>query len=159
MAAVGFPVQLQRRSAWAVSLVCLVVVPILLGGCGTTRSVAAYCQVFYGQGAQVRNNLAPTNDSDPFEVLGSLVDAPSELANFFGQLDAVAPASIEPDVAAMQHTFQQEAGEQSNVATDPLDDIVGGLLGGLGSQQAAQAVTTWTLHHCGRPPGSSSGTN
>lgn len=132
---------------------CLAAGALLLSGCGTTRSVAAYCHVFYGTGAKLRDSYASaTYANDPLQALGTILSAPSQLANFLGQLAAVAPMIIEPAVATLQQAFQEEAGEAGGAVSDPLGALFGGLVAGMASEQAAQEVTQWTLAHCGPPP-------
>lgn len=157
MANLGLPLRLRSRAVWAAAtVVCLGSAPILLSGCGTTRSAAAYCQVFYGEGSKLRATYSSADANDPLQALGTILSAPSQLASFLGQLEAVAPGTIEPAVATLQQAFQEEANEEGDAATDPIGALFGGLVAGLSSQQAAQEVTQWTFRHCGAPPGSSS---
>lgn len=143
-----------ERPAWPgpkifpVTIACLA---LLLGACGKQRSVAAYCQVFYGQGSQLRQQWSGNNQSgDLVGELGTLFGAPQQLANFFGRLDAVAPDDIEPDVHQLQQAAQQAADnlKSGNV----IQSLLGGLTSGLGSQGAETRVNQWTLSNCGSPP-------
>jgi hypothetical protein len=127
----------------------------ILGGCSSsTNSVASYCQTFYRQGTQFRSQFQNSNSSsDPLGALASLLTAPSQLATFFGNLAAVAPASIQPQVAQIQHAFQQEVNNAGQDITDPLGGIVSGLASAIETGPAWTAVNNWTDSNCGPPPG------
>jgi hypothetical protein len=115
------------------------------------RSVAAYCNVFYGQGSAIRSEYSNVNaQSDPIGALGAIFSAPDQLANFFGQLENVAPMTIEPDVATIHQAFQQEANE---LTSDPVEALLGGLVVGAATSGASNRVNQWTLQNCGPPPG------
>ncbi|HUY10040.1 MAG TPA: hypothetical protein VMW80_11470 [Candidatus Dormibacteraeota bacterium] len=85
--------------------------------------------------------------------MGKLITAPEQLANFFDQLDKVAPSDIEPDVGTLQKAFQKESDSLAQDLTDPMAGIVSGLATGLSSVSAYEAVDKWTVDQCGPPPG------
>jgi hypothetical protein len=89
---------------------------VALDACSSSggRSVSAYCQTFYEQGTQFRNEYikADANMSqDPLAGLAAVITAPTQLAVFFGRLDAVAqryrarcrPAPISISERSQQH--------------------------------------------------------
>lgn len=128
---------------------------VLFAGCGGGRSVAAYCHVFYTTGAKLRAAYSSTSNN-LLTDLGKVFGAPAQLADFFTRLDAVAPTTIEPQVATLAHAFRSEVDSEGNDLIDPIGGVLGGLADGLASEQAYEAVTHWTLQHCGPPPGASS---
>jgi hypothetical protein len=75
------------------------------------------------------------------------------MATFFGQLDAVAPQSIEPDVAQIQQAFQQEINNAGQDITNPIAGLIGGLASSIETAPAWTAVNNWTNANCGPPPG------
>jgi hypothetical protein len=128
----------------------------LLGGCGSRRSIAAYCETFYRQGTELRSQWAAIDkntNQDPLATLVALFGAPQQLEVFFARLDKVAPDSIEPDVAAVQQSFQQEVDGVGSAASNPFGAVLGGLVSGLANVPSFQAVDTWTEANCGPPPG------
>jgi hypothetical protein len=117
------------------------------------RSAAAYCGVFYGQGSVIRSEYSNVNaQSDPIGALGAIFSAPDQLADFFGQLENVAPMTIEPDVATIQQAFQQEANE---LTSDPVEALLKGLVDGEATSGASDRTNQWTLQNCGAPLGKS----
>jgi len=129
----------------------------ILGGCSnSTNSVAAYCQTFFQKGTQLRNQFRNSDNNmsqDPLSGIVSLLTAPSQLATFFAELQAVAPSSIEPQVAQIQQAFQQEANSAGQDASDPLGGLIGGLASAVETGPAWSAVNSWTDANCGPPPG------
>jgi hypothetical protein len=116
------------------------------------RSVSAYCNVFYGQGEALRSEYQGIGaQSDPIDDLGAIFSAPSQLANFLGQLANVAPMTIEPDVVIIQQAFAKEA---TQLTSNPIAALVDGLGDGAASNDAVNQVNQWTLQNCGAPPGS-----
>jgi hypothetical protein len=156
---VGFGSKL--RSFVGVPLVAIAVLLLAagaLGGCSSasTRSVAAYCHTFYQQGTQLRNQWQGVGNNmnrDPLGALVSLVAAPSQMATLFGQLDEVAPQSIEPDVAQIQQALQQEVNNAGQDITNPIVGVIGGLASSIATAPAWTAVNHWTDTNCGPPPG------
>jgi hypothetical protein len=95
-----------------------------------------------------------TNASkDPFGAIVAIATTPSQLANLFGGLAAVAPSSIEPDVAEIQAAFQKEVNEATRDLTNPVGDLLNGLSSAIETGPAWDALDNWTGTKCGPPPG------
>lgn len=127
-----------------------------LSACSSGRSVAAYCRTFYATATKIRAQYtAVTKEipSDPFAAIGSLLDSPNVLAQFFTRLEQVAPTTIEPAVATLQKSFARESTVEGQAVTNPLAALGDGLLNGLSSMGAYTQVTHWTTSNCGPPPG------
>lgn len=156
----GWQSNTEGRRIAAASLAVAVVVLLsacVLGGCSSsTRSVTAYCQTFYRQGTQFRNQVQTSDNNMSQNPLGgiiSLLTVPSRLATFFGQLDSVAPPSIEPQVAQIQQAFQQEVNNATKDITNPVGGLLDGLASAIETGPAWTAVNNWTDTNCGPPPG------
>jgi hypothetical protein len=136
------------------------VLAAVLTGCGTGRSVEAYCATFYGEGQELRQRWLDTNATgDPVAGVAQLFSAPRDLAVFFGELGDVAPEEIRADVETVRDGFQSQAdslGEKAGaVASGPmgvLGALAGDLATGLATAPAMQRVDTWTSQNCGPPP-------
>ncbi len=141
------------RAAGAVAL-------LILAGCGTGRSVDAYCDTFHGQGQEFRQRyLAIDGEEDPLAALAQLAATPRDLATLFTSLSDVAPEDIRTDVETVRDHFDQQADEFGDDAGDVLSgpagalgSIAGDLMAGLAVAPALQRVATWTTQHCGPPP-------
>jgi hypothetical protein len=135
-----------------------VVLCVALTACGSpTRSAAAYCHYFYGQGGPLRNHwieASNRNSQDPFAELSSVFADLPEAANFMHQLSLRAPETIAPEVQALATGFQQVASQMGGAASDPLGALAGGFVLGMETSEAEQRVNKYTLQHCGPPPGS-----
>ncbi|MGY1728095.1 hypothetical protein ACI79J_14090 [Geodermatophilus sp. SYSU D01062] len=135
----------------------LVAVSVTLTACGQGRSVEAYCDVFYGEGQELRDAWTQAgNTDDPLAGMAAMFSAPRDLATFFGRLAEVAPDEIEPDVAALHDAFQEQADSLGSQAGELMDNPLGALAGafaaGLSTSGAEQRVNQYTLDNCGPPP-------
>jgi hypothetical protein len=134
-------------------------VALLLAGvsaCGG-RSVEAYCETFYGEGQELRQQwIDAGNTQDPLAAIGSIFSAPRDLAAFFAELEEVAPEDIQPDVAQVRDAFQEQADSMGETAAgmveNPLGTALGSLATGLSMSGAMQRVDSYTLENCGPPP-------
>jgi hypothetical protein len=132
---------------------------------GPTRSVAAFCHVYWTTGRKMVDtfskdtNLSPHASASQFlGALASLVDSPKMLATWFTKLEQVAPTTIEPAVATIQQSYAKAAATEPTQAeamvANPLGALAGGLVGALQQYPAATKFTSWTAKHCGSsPPG------
>jgi len=148
----------RRAGVRHLTLAALVAVALsggLLSGCtSSTNSVDAYCRTFYQQGTQFRNQFSSNGSSSgSLDGFISLLTAPSQLATFFGNLAAVAPASIQPQVTQIQQAFQQEVNDVGQDISDPAAGLLSGLASAVETGPAWNAVNNWTEANCGPPPG------
>ena len=156
---VGFPMKLRGATgALLVAVAMLLLTAVAFGGCSSASpsSVAAYCHTFYQQGTQLRNQWQSVDNNmnqDPLEGIVTVIAVPGQLASFFGQLEAAAPSSIEPEVAQIQQAFQNEVNDAGQNVTDPIAGLIGGLASSIETAPAWTAVNNWTEANCGPPPG------
>lgn len=137
-----------------VTILC-VALGLALAGCGgSSRSVAAYCSYFYGEGSVLRRQFSEAENfrQDPIGALGTILESPRDLSNFFHQLSLRAPESIANDVQTLADAFAQEANQEGEDATDPLAGLASGLVNGLSAAPAEERVDAYTRAHCGPPP-------
>lgn len=127
-----------------------------LAGCGApTRSVAAYCGYFYGEGGHLRERWLHSGaeaGQNPLGALTSAFAALPELASFLHELALRAPADIAPDVQMLADAYNHLAEQAASAAGDPLGALAGGLVDGLAVSGAEQRVNAYTMQHCGMPP-------
>ena len=126
---------------------------------GPTRSVAAYCSYFYGQGSILRNQWMQAGNNanqDPLGALGSVLGAPNQLANFFHELSLRAPESIADDVQTLSDSYKQLADSEGQDVMNPVGGIASGFVNALATAPASERVDKFTLDNCGPPPGSTS---
>lgn len=145
---------MSSRKQRVTAVTATVLVAVGLGGCGSGRSVAAYCASFFRQADQLSSQWAAGNsDPDPLVGIVQLFGMPQQIEVFFANLDKVAPQSIEADVAAVKQSFQQEDSDLGSEASNPLGGLVGGLVNAITSAPAFNAVDAWTSQNCGPMPG------
>jgi hypothetical protein len=134
---------------------------VSLAGCGgPTRSVAAYCSFFYGQGGQLRQRwmqLGSGATQNPIGALGSVFGAVPEAASFLHELSLRAPDDIAPDVQTLASALEQFSGQAGSAAADPLGALASGLTTGLATGGAEERVNAYTEEHCGGVPGGTDG--
>ncbi len=133
---------------------------LMLSACGgPTRSVAAYCSYFYGQGSALRNRWIQADKStgqSPFGELSSIFSALPEAAGFLHELSLRAPEDIAPDVQILAEALKHVSEQEGSAATDPLGALAGGLVDGLETSGPEQQVNEYTEQHC-HPPSPPSG--
>jgi hypothetical protein len=134
-------------------MLALTAAGISLSACGApSRSVAAYCSYFYGEGGKLRSRLLENSSSagqDPFAQLANVFADLPEAAAFLHQLSLRAPEEIAPDVQTLANALQQTS-QQS--AAGGLGLLASGLMNGLAATGAEQRVNQFTEQHCEKPP-------
>ena len=130
---------------------------LLLTACGSapSRSVAAYCSYFYGEGGQLRERWIQSsgNAKDPIGAMAAVFADIPEAANFLHQLSLRAPEEIAPDVQSLADALSHISEQAGTAASDPLGALAGGLMEGLATSGAEQRVNEYTTQNCGPPPG------
>lgn len=124
-----------------------------LAGCGSGRSVEAYCDTFYGKGGELRQRYIDADaKNDPLQSLVTVLGVPQDLANLFAELEKVAPEDIQPDVKTLQQAFQKQADQVGDSPADPLTGLANGIILGLATSGPYNRVNAWTEKNCGPPP-------
>ena len=149
-----------RRSIF--SVLGIAIVSSALAGCGgatVTRSSAAYCSYFYGEGTRLHNrfiNSTNASGQDPFARLSSVFADIPEAASFLHQLSLRAPQEIAPDVQALAKALDSLPSQAAGAASNPLGALASAFASSVETHGAEQRVNEYTLKHCGVPPGATS---
>jgi len=141
-------------------VLAVLVIAIGVAGCGNSRSAAAVCRVWDNDGAALHNKY--TNDGNqfsgqssglagPLAAIGDLITAPSQLADLFSKMAAVAPNAIEPDFESIASTFKDEQKEEGEALSNPLEALGSGLLNAVESGGAYDRVNAYLSANCGIP--------
>lgn len=107
---------------------------------GPSRSAAAFCNVYFQQKHQYLATYASRSyQNDPLGGLLNAIGAMSDWVPIFEKLDAVAPPSIEPDVANVADSLKQEQQAAGQEFSNPL--------GALGSSLTAALMSSASWDH------------
>lgn len=99
-----------------------------------TRSVAAFCNAYKQEDARLAKSYGDTYSVHPFTHSSN---NPHDFVVALGNLDAVAPKEIEPDVKTLKQLFEK-------IDKDP-SQALSASLSGLGAESN---VSDWTTQHC-----------
>jgi hypothetical protein len=118
------------------------------------RSVVAYCRTWKAEGERLHAKWAAAQrqaerDGDAFGSFSTVMGAPEDLADFFDQLDRVAPDDIEQVVARYRDAWRQTAANLGSKASDPLSFLTAQLMVAAQSAGAEREIDSWTRSHCG----------
>jgi hypothetical protein len=117
-------------------------------------AVMIYCRTFYGEGEKLRASYQKVDaQSDPVGAFVAAFGAPQEAALFFGKLDKVAPAEIEPSVQILQKTMQSVSDNLAKNAGDPLQAMLQAMMVSAATKGSEDRINAFTLKECGPPPG------
>jgi hypothetical protein len=131
----------------------LVASAVLLTGCGSDRSVAAFCSTFQSQATALHAKYTAADQAEQggsedgaLGGLLTLAQAPGDFTVMFTALDQHAPSDIEPSVAEVLDSLKQsqEAMSSGNV----VGMLVGGLSASLSSGGAWQSVNDYIQQNC-----------
>jgi hypothetical protein len=119
---------------------------------GPSRSVDAYCETYREQGKRLHDRLAAENlaarrADNVLAAMASVASSPREFADFFADLEEVAPDEIAPDVATLRDGWGAIA-DRLGDSPDPLSMLSTGLVVGLATGPAERRVEQWTSRHC-----------
>lgn len=130
----------------------------LLGGCAPSRSPEAFCATYWEQKEEYisKYDAAATeleNTGDPLVgLLGGtamLAQSLGDTVVIFEKLERVAPDDIQPDVAIIRDSLQAQIDSASDMATNPLGALVGGLFQSLTTGGSWQRVGDYVVTYCG----------
>lgn len=143
----------RKVSATLVSVLVLAGSVVALASCGgPTRSAAAYCSYFYGEGSQLRNRWIKAGDhagEDPFAALSSVFATVPETASFMHELSLRAPETIAPDVQILAEALKRVSKQAG--ASNLLGLFASGVVDGLATGRAEQRVNEYTSRNCPQP--------
>lgn len=121
-------------SAGAGILLIIIVVFAIITSSGPTRSVTAFCSTYRREDVRLAKSYGDTYSVHPFTRTSN---NPHDFAVALGNLDAVAPNEIEPDVKTLKQLFEK-------IDKDP-SQALSASLSGLGAESN---VSDWTTQHC-----------
>ncbi|MGV1004808.1 MAG: hypothetical protein ACOYEV_08575 [Candidatus Nanopelagicales bacterium] len=141
-----------------------------LMGCSPGRSVESFCstyseekQAYVEKYDKASGAIKSAGEQDPLAgLLGGTAMVAQSLGDtiiIFDKLDKVAPDDIQPDVAAIRDSLKSQMESVSEMASNPLGALVGGLFQGLASGGSWQRVSDYLVVNCGVPAGSAQGDN
>ncbi len=119
------------------------------------RTVANFCSTYESGKQQLLQQWSKEENqgNDSFSKLvrgfATVAGEPTDLVNFFGKLDGVAPGNIEPDIATIKTAFQNENSAMSTAASGNfLGGLGSGLMAGFQSQGAFERVNDYIKKNC-----------
>jgi hypothetical protein len=148
---------ISRNASPRAALAAVAILATLTSSCGQARTVENYCDTFWAEGGKIRDSAKEAQrNGGMLGSLGVLFSAPSDMANFFDKLDAVAPDEIEPDIAKLRDGYQK-IGEKmgDGLSADPMSmfgSLAGNMAIGFGLAGSERRVDAFTAKHCGAPP-------
>ena len=147
----------RNREARLGAVACLLISS--LAGCSEGRSVEAFCSTYSEEKEsyvekydKASDAIKSAGEEDPLAgLLGGTVMVAQSLGDtiiIFDKLDKVAPEDIEPDVAAVRDSLKSQLESVSDMASNPLGALVGGLFQGLASGGSWQRVSDYLVENC-----------
>lgn len=118
----------------AVLLFFIILALVIVPSSKPTRSVAAFCSMYKQENARLAKSSGDTYSLHPFTHDSS---NPHDFVVALGNLDAVAPSDIEPDVKTLKLLFEK-------IDKDPSQGFSASM-SGLGAESN---VADWTTQHC-----------
>jgi cyclophilin family peptidyl-prolyl cis-trans isomerase len=139
----------KRNSNAMPSVLALLILTALLAGCGagSSRSVAHFCTTLVEQKQQFSKNY--DNSNEPLQAFVTGMASLGEIPVIFDRLDKVAPTAIEPAVAAVRDSLNNEIRQAGNSASNPLGALASGLVSALISAGPFQRVQDYIAANCG----------
>jgi hypothetical protein len=120
----------------------------LLSACSSAPPTAAdFCRTLAQQEAQYLHSYGHASSTDPLADLVEALSAIGQWVPIFQALQQSSPPSIEPQVASIVASLQQQ--QQGSAASNPLGALFSGLMSGLESSGSWQQVSSYAAAHCG----------
>jgi hypothetical protein len=142
----------MRRTA--VLLLGAVLTTAMVSACSSAPPTAAdFCHTLAQQKAKYLSAYGNAASSNGLEDLATLLSAVGQWVPIFQALQHSSPPSIEPQVASIVASLQQEQQETAGMASDPLGALGAGLVTGLESSGSWQQVSNYAAAHCGQENG------
>ncbi len=148
------------RVGSGVAVAVLSLLAIGISGCGSNRSVQAFCDTYHEQktafidryGGSTKLGKDPSL-GESFAALANGLASVGDVVVIFDELDKVAPDDIESDVARVRDSIQSQIDGAGGMISDPLGAVAGGLVSGLTSAGSFQRVSDYVSVNCesGKP--------
>lgn len=139
---------------WGIRSVALLVLGVLLSSLSVAschrapkRSAAAFCKTL----VQEKKKFLSDFDNSKQQPLQSFITglaSVGEIPVIFDKLDKVAPADIEPDVAAVRDNFKKQIDSIGGSASNPLNAFAAALVSGLVAAGPFQEVQRYVVANC-----------
>lgn len=117
-----------------VALLLIILIFVVVSSSKPTRSVTAFCSAYKKEDARLAKSSGATYSLHPFTHDSS---NPHDFVVALGNLDAVAPNDVEPDVKTLKLLFEK-------IDKDP-SQAFSASMSGLGAESN---VADWTARHC-----------
>jgi len=140
----------------AIALLTIAALALLPTGCGSARSVAAYCDAFWSRAVPMHDRYEADGRAARSNPLAALVDLASVPGDFETMMDAMAkaaPEEIRPDTEAVRDALKRLQDSNAHAFSNPLG-VLGDNLGlALGSSSQFARVNAYLARHCPPPAG------
>lgn len=144
-----------RNSTIIAFSITLALVPGALSGCGTQRSVKAYCDTMQTHKDRYLQAMSDATEQvrkgDTAGVVGGLAESISALGDIqkmWDELAQVAPDEIRPDVESVRDASAKQLDTAKQAAQDPIGALGSALLDALVNSGPIQRVDTYTREKC-----------
>jgi hypothetical protein len=122
----------------------------LLAACSSAPPTAAdFCRTLAQQKAKYLSTYGNPSSTNPLADLASAISAMGQWVPIFQALQQNSPPSIEPQVANIVSSLQQEQQEAGNEASNPFGSLFAGLMTSIESSGSWQQVSDYAAAHCG----------
>jgi hypothetical protein len=137
---------LRRLGTLGLAMLCAGAV----AACSSAPPTAAdFCRTLAQQKAKYLSTYGNPSSTDPLADLTEAISAMGQWVPIFQALQQNSPPSIEPQVANIVSSLQQEQQEAGNEASSPLGALFGGLMTSLESSGSWQQVSQYAAENCG----------
>ena len=130
----------------------------LCGCSGSTRSVAAACQVWDTRGLAlhekyeaVANAEKTSGTAGVLSMFASAFGAPNELAHLMSEMANVAPPESQPDFESVASAFKKLSESEGKAITDPLGAITSAVVESAATSGSYERVDSFLATNCGIP--------
>jgi hypothetical protein len=142
-----------RRVALLAAVGALAVAPT---GCGSARSVQAYCDAFWSRAVPLHDRYeahSETADENPLAALADVFSVPGDLATLMDAMAAVAPEEIRPDTESVRDNLERLQDSNAHALSDPLGALGDNIGLALSSGSGFARVDAYLAQHCPPPAG------
>jgi hypothetical protein len=132
---------------------CLLAATIFSAGvltaCSSAPPTAAdFCRTLAQQEAKYLQTYGNPSKTDPLADLVDAISAIGQWVPIFQALQQNSPPSIEPQVANIVSSLQQEESEAGNEGSNPLGALFAGLMTSIEASGSWQQVSDYAAAHC-----------